>query len=121
MNLPTSHVVAPADPNVEGTNSGMNAGSCFPGIGVSTGNYDGKTEDWSDLQRAPLQTQAIGATATDVLAVDYEAVDFNDKVGYVLTVAETPNGGLIGATGYANHTGETVPAGVWIWGTKPTA
>ena len=102
INLPTSHVVAPADPNAEGTNSGMNAGSCFPGIGIcATGLVNPKLSDWSMLDQAenariPQLTQPIGwggdsivtgqeaADLPDLLVVDYVGADFNDTAAFAV-------------------------------------
>jgi hypothetical protein len=85
-----SPVIAPADPNVEGTNSGMGAGSCYPGIGIATAVTNPKESDWPRVDQLTVPGQPLGwggdGTVTGqedadiplLKAVDYDNTDFND-------------------------------------------
>ena len=98
-----------------GVNKG---GSCAPGIGINTGDYSPKTSDWSQHERDPQNSQAIGQAVGAVVS-DPDGV--NDNVSFVQTIASTPNDGQVGATGVFNRTGVTLASGVWFWGHKPVA
>lgn len=133
-NLPLGNVTKPpvADPNVEGASSGMNAGSCHPGIGINTGDYSPKTDDWAEVVISPGKTGPIGwggdntvtgQTATvNIVAADYANTDFNDTTAFIQADASTaPGAELDATTGAVNRTGKTVPANAWVWGTVPVA
>lgn len=96
-----------------GVNKG---GSNAPGLGINTGNYDPKAQDWpriADTEAHP--SQHIGQAESPLLAID--GADINDNVAFVQADAETaPDGELDAATGAINKTGETVPASAWVWG-----
>ena len=98
-----------------GVNKG---GSCAPGVGINTGDYSPKTQDWSQTERDPQNSQAIGQTAGAIVTTP-DGV--NDNASFIQTVASTPNDGEVGATGVFNRTGVTLASGVWFWGHKPVA
>jgi len=89
-NRPMSPVIAPADPNAEGTNSGMGAGSCYPGIGIATAVTNPKASDWPRVDQLTVNGQPLGwggdsavtgqetADIPLLKAVDYAGTDFND-------------------------------------------
>jgi hypothetical protein len=133
-NLPTSGVVAVADPNVEGVVSGMIAGSCSPGIGVSTGIINPKGEDWDRVTKV-LQDQPLGwggdsavtgqetADIPDSHTVNYGAADFNNTpVTFVIANTQAaPNAVYDSISGAINRTDQTVEIGDWLWGPVPVA
>ncbi len=101
---------------------GMNkGGSCAPGIGINTGNYDPKASDWPRIaDTAAHDSQHIGQTASALQAV--QGADINDTVAFVQTIAAiAPDAVLNIATGAVNKTGKTVPSGSWAWGVIPVA
>jgi hypothetical protein len=96
---------------------GMNrGGSCTGGVGINTGDYDPKAQDWPRIaDTAARESQHIG-TATSVINADQDP-DFNDTVAFVQTIADiAPDGTLDITTGAVNKTGKTVPTGSWAWG-----
>lgn len=101
---------------------GMNlGGSNAPGIGINTGGYDPKAQDWPRIaDTAAHDSQHIGQTAAALQVVD--DADINDNVAFVQADASTaPDAVLDAATGAVNRTGVTVPADSWAWGTIPVA
>lgn len=140
MNVPTSHIVAPADPgdsSLAQTISGMNAGSCYPGIGIATAVVNPKASDWSRVQRAPQLTQPIGwggdsvvtgqetADLPPLLVADYVGADFNDPAIFeIATAGATAKGDVYNVTSGAalasDVAGPAVEIGDWIWGRVPT-
>lgn len=133
-NLPTSQIIAPADPNVEGVGSGMNAGSCYPGIGVATNVIDPKVQDWAQI-KVQLDNQPIGwggdsvelgqqdADIPAAKLVDYVASDFNDTpVEFEVADQQAAPGGVYNiAAGTVNHSDQTIEIGEWLWGAVPVA
>lgn len=137
-NVPTSPIIAPADPNVEGLGSGMNAASNSAGIGIAaSATVNPKADDWSRDGRTSVPGQPIGwggdsvetgqedADIPDLLAVDYETPDFNDTVGFFQAnqvavdkgdVFDTANGAILLSTPSAQ-----VEIGDWVWGAIPVA
>ncbi len=97
------------------------AGSCAPGIGINTGNYDPKEQDWPrEYDTAARNSQHIGQTE-DVLSV-VQGADINDNVAFVEADALTaPDAVLDATTGAVNKTGADVPAGEACWGVIPVA
>ena len=98
-----------------GVNKG---GSNAPGVGINTGDYSPKVSDWSQDERDPQNSQAIGQ-AVGAIVTDPDGV--NDNASFVVTIASTPNDGQVGTSGVYNRTGVTLASGVWFWGHKPVA
>lgn len=103
---------------------GMNkAGSNAPGVGIATGEYGYKLDDWDLPDPTFGESQNIGTDngANDRITLDQDP-DFNDQVVYVLADADTAPGAVLDVgTGAINETGETVPAGEPCWGRVPVA
>lgn len=132
-NLPASHIIAPADGGDSSgsqTQSGMNAASCWPGIGIASQIPDPKDTDWSRDARNPQKTGPIGwggdstesgqeeADRPSLMVVDYAAADFNDTWAFVQatsTVDGSAKGQTI-ATGVVTASAVAVTTGQWIWG-----
>ena len=144
MNLATSIGIAGATRQAQvaaaAWDDGMNYASCQPGVGICTGIYDPKAQDWPRVADTAAHTgQFIGgvdpAESTDAdtgngntgadTAIDITVVqgaDINDTVAFVTTVAPVaPDGVLDATTGAVNKTGVTVPTGAWVWGVIPVA
>jgi hypothetical protein len=101
---------------------GMNkGGSCAPGIGINTGDYQPKAFDWPRIEdTAAHESQHIGQTEAVIQVV--QGADVNDQVAFVQADAETaPDAELDATTGADNKTGKTVPASDWAWGVIPQA
>lgn len=96
---------------------GMNrGGSNAPGIGINTGDYSPKIDDWSATQRLIYESGAIGQ-AKDDITISNNDDDFNNEVSFVQADgAIAPDGELDAGTGALNRTGKTVPSGAWCWG-----
>lgn len=98
--------------------TGCNPGSCMPVIGLTTGVYNFKADDWARTAVATVQSQRIGGSAEDLL----EPVDGNDTFAFAAADAQTANGvEFDAATGAVNRSGATIPAGAWLFGTVPVA
>ena len=95
---------------------GMNrGGSNAPGIGINTGNYSPKVEDWSEDQRLLQESQNIGQAAEDI-NVNNDP-DFNNEVSFVEADGDIAADAVIDAgTGAVNRTGGVIPTGAWAWG-----
>ena len=94
---------------------GMNkGGSNAPGIGVNTGNYDPKAQDWPRIEDTePHNSQHIGQDP-DSLYVDTGPLD---QVAFVQAEGDTdPDDPLDTTTGALNKTGAVVPEDAWCWG-----
>ncbi len=127
--MPSSPIVAPADPSVEGATSGMNAAQCNPGIGIASAEIDPKDSDWSPNARDPVAGQNIGwggdsaesgQETSDIpflKVVDYDAADFNDTFAFVQATAAVSTKGATVATGYilASNLERNTAVGEWIW------
>jgi hypothetical protein len=101
---------------------GMNKGSCAPGVGINTANYNPKAQDWPRIADTAAHTsQHLGQAAQALTVADYAGTpDLNDNVAFVQADAETaPDAILDVATGAVNRTGQTVPINSWAWGTIP--
>lgn len=110
-------------PNASWT-TGLNSGGAnAPGIGINTGNYNPKAQDWPRIADiVPHSSQSIGGPLKAIDVADYVAPDINDNVAFVLTVAPVlADAELDATTGAVNRTGATVPADAWCWGTIPVA
>jgi hypothetical protein len=118
-----------ADASVEGASSGMNAGSCAPGIGISqlsqpvvgdeftlsaTGPQKSSNLGWGGLDGATGQLEANLPSLTEA---DYLTPGFAATTGLNVTTGSTAADAEIGTSGYFNRTGVTVGTGVWLWGT----
>ncbi len=113
-------VVSAQFPNADLTGGVNKGGSNSPGIGINTGDYDPKAEDWSRHARDPQNGQNIGGVAA-VLTVD-QGADVNDNVSFIQATAEVaPDAEFPTGTGVFNKTGKTIPANSWAWGLKPVA
>lgn len=101
---------------------GLNKGSCMPGVGINTGDYDPKASDWPAVATDPAESQYIGQSAESLTAVDYAAADENDTLAFVTADADTaPDAVFNAASGAVNRTGQTIPSGDYAWGTVPVA
>lgn len=125
-NLPTyeldSTLVRSGEVTAADWSGGMNLGGAnTPGVGINTGGYDPKAQDWPRIEdTAAHDSQHIGQDAAALQVID--GADINDNVAFVQADAETaPDAVLDAATGAVNRTGETVPADGWAWGTIPVA
>ena len=130
MNLPTSHVVAPADPNVEGTNSGVNAASNYNGIGIAQAVPNPKADDWPRVADLDVQSGPIGwggdnttsgqTTPLSQLEVNYADGDFNDSVVFDVANQAAQNANDIYNTSNNSRLSVTldqaIGSGDWIWG-----
>jgi hypothetical protein len=127
-NLPTSAVIVPADPNVEGPNSGMNGGASDSALGICTDNPNPKETDWARI--------VIGATINPIgnpdnpqvgqyqSLAEYEIDTFDaSPVGFAPADTEAGPGEIYatnaGDSGWdlTNKTVEyTTVVGDWLWG-----
>jgi len=124
-NLPTYLDTIPRAAEVTAADwtGGMNKGACAAGIGINTGNYDPKEQDWPRIADTAARTsQHIGQAAQALSVADYANTDENDNTAFVQTAgAIAPDAVLDATTGAVNRTGATVPASSWCWGTIPVA
>ena len=122
-NLKTFFYVAPESaqfPNADLTDGMNRGGSCSPGVGINTGDYDPKVSDWSQHARDSYSSQNIGGTPAQI-TVDQDP-DFNDQVSFIQTDGVTaPDEEMAVGSGVFNKTGKTIPASSWAWGLKPVA
>jgi hypothetical protein len=123
-NLPTSPVIVPADPNIEGPNSGMNGGSSDSAIGICTDNPNPKETDWPRIVIGATNNP-IGITITPYQSlVEYEADSFTSSpVGFAPADTQAAPGEV-----YATNAGDsgwnltnktknyTTKIGDWLWG-----
>lgn len=117
-------------PNADWT-GGVNQTNCQPGVGINTGNYDPKVEDWPDSNfnganaiPYPGESQYIGLDpgANSLIEV-VQGADVNDTVEFVVAQQDTaPDAGLgVAGAEPLNRTGQTVPTGSRVWGTNTVA
>jgi hypothetical protein len=127
-NLPTSPVVAPADPNVEGLNSGMNAGGSDSVIGICTDQPNPKESDWPRIVFA-AKSNPLGGSQMPQYLTEYEAGVFDSTpVGFAQADTQAAPGEVYatnaGGTGWdlVNKTEDyTTEVGDWLWGAvEPT-
>lgn len=123
---------AVADATVEGASSGMNAGSCAPGIGISILESPVTGDEFTLSATGPQKSSNLGWGGTDgatgqleanlpsLTEADYLTPGFTATTGLNVTTGSTANNAEIGTTGYFNRTGATVGTGVWLWGTTDT-
>lgn len=111
--------------------TGVNrAGSCAPGVGINTGEYDPKDSDWADTDFNGVNalnylgaSQYIGidpggnlaVTALDPVADEWRNAGFIETTGAVAPGAVL---GQISGNDFINRTGLTVPSGSKAWGIK---
>ncbi len=133
--LPAAGAVRRAQVAGADWDTGMNPGTCQPGVGINTGDYSPKVQDWAEVVIDPGVSQYIGGVDPAALVgantgvgtegaagqVDLlEPVDGNDTFAFVAADAATaPDAVLDIASGAVNRTGKTVPIGAWCWGTVP--
>lgn len=132
INLPTSQIAVPANPNTEGAGSGANGGTSSGLIGLTTGIPNTKASDWSRQARLQVKSQPIGfggdstvtgqltADIPEMKVVDYTAADFNDDISFVMATAAVAPDAVI-ANGAINRTGLTLQNGDWAFGNVPVA
>ena len=106
-------------PNADWT-GGMNDGaSNAPGVGVNTGDYDPKEQDWPRPVTEVLgESQIIGGTASGLFAID-ATFGSNALVAFVQATADVaPDAVISNVAGFdmVNRTGKTIPNGSWAWG-----
>jgi hypothetical protein len=104
---------------------GMNlGGSCAPGIGINTGDYDPKASDWPriDMSSAGLDavkdSQQIGEALGAIFCLDPATVGDDEVVAFGLTTgAVAPDAIAFTSAGFSmrNRTGKTVPDASWLW------
>lgn len=123
---------AVADASVEGASSGMNAGSCAPGMGIGTLQAGIIADQFSLVATGPQKSSNLGWGGTDgasgqleanlpsLTEADYTTPGFTATTGLNVTTVSTAADAEIGSSGYFNRTGDTVASGVWLWGTTDT-
>ena len=133
-NKAISPIVAPADPNVEGVGSGMEAGSNQVMIGLATNVPNPKVTDFPQIAQADIKNQYLGwggdsvepgqedADIPSFNLTDYDNADFNDTpVGFVQADAAVAPGGVYETGGgFTNRTDAyTTQVGDWLAGAVP--
>ena len=124
--------LAVADPNVEGSSrlsSGMGAGSCAPGIGISQRDTSVTANEFDLVATQPQTSSNIGwggdnavtgQTSSDLpqlKVVDYATPDFNNVIGLQKADNNAAAGSAINsASGYINSTGSATTTDTWLWG-----
>lgn len=86
-------------------------------IGINTGNFGPKDEDFGDVEKFAIG-QTIGGVTTTVRCIDATFGD-DARAGYVLTTGVVAPDGILGdinATNFFNRTGADVPSGEFVWG-----
>jgi len=96
-----------------------NAGSNAPGIGINTGDYSPKAQDWPQAQGYG-ESQHIGVDSGANNRIT-TVPDGNDQVLFIQAVADVANDAQFATSGAYNRTGKTVPNGAWCWGHVPVA
>ncbi len=133
--------VKPQQPNqwTTGVNDG---GGNNAGLGINTGDYDPKAQDWNRATRATQPARYIGAGDTTRAGRDdwpptnnpfpaagenvtafLSASDLNDPVMFIQANAQVAIGGNVtdGTNTGVNRTGKIVPSGSWVFVTNTTA
>jgi hypothetical protein len=122
-NLPTSPIIVPADPNVEGQGSGMNGGGSDSVIGICTDEPNPKETDWARIVFG-AKANPIGRSSTPQSLVEYEAGVFDSMpVGFAAADTQAAPGEVYATnaagTGWdlVNKTEDyTTEVGDWLWG-----
>lgn len=122
-NLPTSPIIVEADPNVEGTGSGMNGGSSDSAIGICTSEPNPKETDWDRTVKGAT-VNPIGQGVGLQYLTQYEAGVFDEvPVGFAPADTQAAPGEV-----YATNAGGfgwdlinktvnyTTEIGDWLWG-----
>ena len=121
-NLPTFYKAPDRSAEVTGADwaGGLNTGgSCAPGVGINTGDYDPKVSDWSQDARDAQESELIGGTQKGPITA-VQGADVNDQLSFVQATGDTaPDAEIV--AGVVNRTGKTIPNGSWAWGTKTIA
>ena len=99
---------------------GMNEGASNAcGLGINTGGYGGKYEDWTRPNPLVIQgSQVIGGDISAIF-VKNETYGDNALVSYVPASGDIAPQTLITTVsgfGFFNETGDTIPDGDWAWG-----
>ena len=102
---------------------GMNrGGSCAPGLGINTGDYDPKEQDWNPPGGVPAEvreSQQIGGALSGILVLDPATVGDDELTQFVTALAPiAPDDIIETVAGFAmrNRTGKTIPSGSSAWG-----
>ena len=74
-NLPTSPIIAQADPNIAGVGYGMNAGSSDSVIGICTDEPNPKDTVWARIVLG-ARRRPIGMETSAQYLVEYEVPEF---------------------------------------------
>ena len=102
---------------------GMNkGGSNAPGVGVNTGDYSPKDEDWPEIEQI-LDSQIIVGTPSGVFTIDgtfgdTALVGFAPPDPVAVVLADAKINFDVDGSGFEtfNRTGKTIPATAWTWG-----
>lgn len=101
---------------------GMNdGGSCAPGVGINTGDYDPKTSDWQPPAVVPTEvaeSQQIGGALSGIFVLDPATAGDDELTQFVTATGDVaPDGIVETVAGFAmrNRTGKTVPTGASVW------
>jgi hypothetical protein len=131
-NLPTSPIIAPANPNVEGQGSGMNCGSVDSALGICTDVPNPKESDWDRNVRGATNNP-IGSPSNPPAPfqslVEYEADVFTGSpIGFAPADTNAPPENIyatdVVGTGWdlKNKTeAYTTEVGDWLWGAVDAA
>lgn len=96
---------------------GNAAASNANGLGINTGNYGPKAQDFSQGTAYFAKGQIIGKPPTETKAIDATLGDA--FVGFVLsTGVVAPDGIIADLNGFdvLNRTDANIPSGQWVWG-----
>ena len=113
-------VRTPEVPNADWTGGGNHGASNAPGLGINTGNYDPKLQDWPRPAAEAIQdSQVIGGVPSGLFAID-ATFGANALVAFVETggapVAADAVIKDVGGFDIVNRTGDEIPANTWVWG-----
>lgn len=109
-------------PDADWTGGMNDGGSCAPGIGINTGDYDPKTSDWKPFDVIPTQvaeSQQIGLTQSGIFILDPQTAGDDELTQFVTATGDVaPDGIIETVAGFAmvNRTGKTIPTGSSAWG-----
>jgi len=121
-------------PNADFVGGGNRAASCAPAVGVNTGGYDPKSQDWSREQDFggddvpyTAKSQYIGldpGANSAVQVIDPDAGPGDRNVGFFVASGAVADGDVVGqisGNDFANRTGEDLEAGTHVWAVKVDA
>lgn len=99
-------------PNADWAGGVNQAGSNACGIGINSGDYDPKPQDWPLIENDAESRHIGDTTVTRIIAVP-DGV--NDEFEYVQASSDVAPDTEIQPLLF-NRTGKTVPNGSWVWG-----